>query len=227
MQFLPFPKLARLNRDIVVTEKLDGTNAQVYIVDSMDPFSEENQLAVARRPVPDGFGRWELMFAGSRTRWITPEADNNGFAKWVKENAEELFELGAGQHFGEWWGGKIQRGYQVGLVPPAKRFSLFNTGRWEDRHMDGLIYMGDGQVGSIPAEGKQWAPACCRVVPVLYQGPFDQLAIVNTLERLRSKGSVAAPGFMRPEGIVVFHTAANAMFKVTLENDDKPKSLAA
>jgi hypothetical protein len=32
------------------------------------------------------------------------------------------------------------------------------------------------------------------------------------------------PGFMDPEGIVVYHVAANQMFKVTLKGDDAPKS---
>ena len=30
--FQPFSKIARLNRDCVITEKLDGTNAQVHVV---------------------------------------------------------------------------------------------------------------------------------------------------------------------------------------------------
>jgi hypothetical protein len=32
IEFQPFPKLARLNRNILITEKLDGTNAAVVIV---------------------------------------------------------------------------------------------------------------------------------------------------------------------------------------------------
>ena len=32
-------------------------------------------------------------------------------------------------------------------------------------------------------------------------------------------------GFMRPEGIVVFHVAGNVGFKKTIEKDDMPKSL--
>jgi hypothetical protein len=32
---------------------------------------------------------------------------------------------------------------------------------------------------------------------------------------------------MKPEGIVVFHVAANAGFKKTIEKDHEPKSLAA
>ncbi len=100
--FEPFPKIGRLTRECVITEKLDGTNAQVII-------TEDGRIA-----------------AGSRTRLITPAGDNMGFARWVQEHAEELITgLGPGRHFGEWWGQKIQRAY--GLT--EKRFSLFNTTR--------------------------------------------------------------------------------------------------
>lgn len=104
--FSPFPKIPRLRRTIIVTEKIDGTNAQVLIT-------------------PEG-----EVFAGSRNRWITPESDNYGFAAWVAAHEAELRDgLGVGQYFGEWWGAGIQRGY--GLTGPgAKRFSLFNTHRW-------------------------------------------------------------------------------------------------
>ena len=61
----------------------------------------------------------------SRTRIITPEDDNFGFARWAYEHKEELLKLGEGYHFGEWWGLGIQRGYnQI-----EKKFSLFNTHR--------------------------------------------------------------------------------------------------
>ncbi len=55
-EFTAFPKIPRLNREIIVTEKIDGTNAQVVVTE-------------------DGEVR-----AGSRSRWITPEADNFGYA---------------------------------------------------------------------------------------------------------------------------------------------------
>jgi hypothetical protein len=32
-EFVPFPKIKRLFRDVIVTEKLDGTNGQIYIHD--------------------------------------------------------------------------------------------------------------------------------------------------------------------------------------------------
>jgi hypothetical protein len=34
IEFQPFAKIARLSRECVITEKIDGTNAQVYIDES-------------------------------------------------------------------------------------------------------------------------------------------------------------------------------------------------
>jgi hypothetical protein len=42
---------------------------------------------------------------------------------------------------------------------------------------------------------------------------------------LRTNGSYAVPGFMRPEGIVIFDTASRGLHKITLENDEMPKEL--
>ena len=92
---------------MVITEKIDGTNACVVV-------SEDGEVG-----------------AQSRNRLITPENDNYGFAKWVWKNADTLREiLGPGHHYGEWWGSGIQRGY--GRTNGDKTFSLFNTGRWAD-----------------------------------------------------------------------------------------------
>ena len=176
--FVPFPKIARLSRQICVTEKIDGTNACIHITEMGE------------------------VFTGSRTRWITPSDDNYGFAKWVQQHESELLTLGPGTHFGEWWGCGIQRKY--GLA--EKRFSLFNVGRWNAVNPP---------------------PACCHVVPVLYDGPFSQQVIDDCLAALRVGGSAAAPGFMKPEGIVVYHAAAKTMFKKTLEKDDQPKGVTA
>lgn len=173
MDFQGFPKISRLSRDCVITEKIDGTNAQIVI-------GEDGEFLV-----------------GSRKGWITPEDDNFGFARWAYENKEELLKLGPGQHFGEWWGQGIQRRYDL----TEKRFSLFNTARW----------------------GKE-RPACCHVVPVLYAGLFSTDEAEQAIITLADLGSMAAPGFMNPEGIVIFHTAANSMFKKTVKNDEKRKS---
>ena len=177
--FQAFPKIPRLNRTVIVTEKIDGTNACVVVSDA--PTFEER-----------------IVTAQSRSRIITPESDNFGFAAWVKENEATLRQLGPGHHFGEWWGLGIQRGYGL----KEKRFSLFNTSRW----------------------GKE-RPACCHVVPVL--AIWNGFAAVDqAMAKLRSEGSMAAPGFMQPEGVVAFHEPSNRLFKVTLENDEQPKGKA-
>lgn len=213
MTFMPFPKTPRLFREISITEKIDGTNAQVYIVKPEVALCNFKDYSVR---VDD-----TLIYAGSRNRWITPQNDNHGFAKWVCEHGEELIKLGSGRHFGEWWGSGIQRGY--GLAKGEKRFSLFNTIRW-CRHGEcpGLIPTGDPRNDKF----QDVLPECVGLVPVLYRGPMDTDAVKFSLEVLRACGSLAAPGYNNPEGIIVFHTAANQGFKVTLDNDEQPKSRA-
>ena len=173
-EFQEFPKMPRLSREIIITEKIDGTNACLYI------------------------GEDGKFLAGSRSRWITPEADNFGFAKWAHEHKDELMQLGPGQHFGEWWGSGIQRGYGL----KEKRFSLFNVSRWNTE---------------TPP------PACCHVVPILGRGDFDTAFARSVMGQLATQGSMAAPGFMKPEGIVIFHTQTGHLFKKTFEKDDAGK----
>lgn len=177
MEFRKFDKIARLTREMIITEKIDGTNGLIAI-------GEDGEFQV-----------------GSRNQWITPEKDNAGFARWAYEHKDELMGLGAGFHYGEWWGVGIQRGYGL----KEKRFSLFNTSRWS----------GDGV-----------RPACCHVVPVLYTGIFDTHEVDYALYVLERKGSKAAPGFMCPEGVVIYHVAGNVYFKKTIVGDEQPKSLS-
>jgi hypothetical protein len=54
---------------------------------------------------------------------------------------------------------------------------------------------------------------------------FDTNVINVALEDLRVNGSKAVPGFMNPEGIVIYHTAAGQYFKKTIDGDDKPKGI--
>lgn len=192
MEFEPFPKIGRLKRDCLVTEKIDGSNAQICI--TADHIGGEVTTV----------GEFSI-YAGSRSRWLQPGkiTDNFGFAGWVVENAAELVKLGPGRHFGEWWGLGIQRSY--GLT--ERRFSLFNPYRWKD----------DAR------------PACCGVVPILYQGIFDSVAIEETIAALQRNGSYAKNGFMNPEGIIVWHSATKTYFKRLIENDEvsKGEALAA
>lgn len=191
MEFTPFPKMARLSREVVITEKLDGTNASVLITPGYRGDDHVIHAWFDEETATD-----MVMYAGSRTRWITPGNDNYGFAEWVAENAKALRGLGTGHHFGEWWGAGIQRRYGK----TDKTFSLFNVARWgTDR------------------------PICCDVVPTLYTGMFTAQVVEGVLTQLEQTGSVAAPGFMDPEGVVVFHTAARVGFKKTIKHDESPK----
>jgi hypothetical protein len=187
--FQEFPKMARYSREVIVTEKIDGTNAAV-VIEPANPGSG----AIA---TVGGFD----MFAQSRTRFITPADDNAGFARWAVEHAEELMRLGTGRHFGEWFGSGIQRNYGL----EEKRFALFNVSRWD---------------------APEARPACCHVVPTLWRGNFSDLDVDFILHGLETLGSHSVPGFMRPEGIVIFHVAAGIGFKKTIEKDEVPKSIA-
>jgi hypothetical protein len=40
---------------------------------------------------------------------------------------------------------------------------------------------------------------------------------------LKEGGSLAAPGFANPEGIVIYHHATKQLFKKTIEKDEKGK----
>jgi hypothetical protein len=193
-EFTMFRKIPRLMREIVVTEKIDGTNAQLYI-------TEEG-----------------AMWVGSRKRWITPAADNFGFAKWAYSHREELMQLGPGHHYGEWWGQGIQRKYGLS----EKRFSLFNTYRWCESDPQRIE---PRNPQDFEPRYQQVVPECCNVVPVIYKGLWDHWAIVNALTELRSYGSKAAPGFMDPEGIVIYHDQGKLYFKQTIEGDEVPKGM--
>lgn len=188
--FREWPKTPRLFREIVITEKIDGTNAGLHI-------SEDGQVV-----------------AQSRKRIITPDSDNYGFARWAADNADSLFQiLGSGLYFGEWWGQGIQRRY--GMV--EKRFSLFNTSRWIGEEtmsgdIDPVIQLRGGSISAVPT---------------LYQGVFSEEQISTALQDLANDGSYAAPGFMDPEGICVYHSQTRGVFKVTLDANDAGKWEAA
>lgn len=120
--FKAWPKISRWNNtDWYITEKIDGTNACVIV-------TEDRQV-----------------LAQSRTRLITPEQDNFGFAKWVEEHKDTLAHLGPGYHYGEWWGQGIQRRYDLN----EKRFSLFSW--WMDP-----------------------IPECCHRVPVFEDKTIEE-----------------------------------------------------
>lgn len=204
IDFIAFPKIARLNREIMITEKIDGTNAAIGVTDD---------------------GR---VYAQSRNRIIVPGGDNYGFAAWVEHNQKILSLLGPGCHFGEWWGVGIGRGYDL----HERRFSLFNAIRWGQKE-EGVETINIIQK-TLPSVG---------VIPVLYEGlwtildsdlplgldidsksmEYNAFAPERVTAALRHTGSIAVPGYMNPEGIVIYHKASQAMFKITLEKDSEHK----
>jgi hypothetical protein len=198
IEFQEWPKTSRFFRDIVITEKIDGTNAAVGIK-AVQSEGNHDEYGLTY-PVVNG--QTYQLYAQSRNRLIKPGQDNAGFAAWVTTNAYELaVHLGEGLHFGEWWGSGIQRGY--GLQKGEKHFSLFNTHRFENIQEDSNDLV--------------------RCVPVLYQGPMAEKQITASLDNLQSHGSWANHGFKNPEGVCVYHTASRLVQKVTLDNNDAGK----
>ena len=105
IEFTAWPKIARGNPlDVVITEKLDGTNACIVVDEATGEVG-----------------------AQSRRRLITPTDDNFGFASWVEANKHNLLLLGGGHHYSEWVGEGIQGNpHEV----EGRKFFLFNTHRW-------------------------------------------------------------------------------------------------
>lgn len=264
IEFQEWPKIGRLNRDIVITEKLDGTNAAIGI--KLTGYTSDS----IGNTIPN-----YIVYAQSRNRIITPHDDNYGFAAWVEKNSALLAEhLGEGLHFGEWWGVSIARNYGLS----ERRFSLFNTAKWNDTdagvaalaalrilgvsiYSVPVLYTGPwtGLLGYKDAATGEWLdlskqenwPEVLTQTPVdrvrfnafiegwVEQGSGDELneefkklfpmnprprfAPNFIAEWLKREGSQAVPGFMNPEGVVVFHKATGTCFKVTLEGDEKHK----
>ena len=208
--------MPRLSRECIITEKIDGTNASIYITETTDedrgPLSWDAQKIIAI------IGDLTIR-AGSRTRWITPQDDNFGFASWVNQNRDELIKLGPGHHFGEWWGQGIQRKYGLS----EKRFSLFNVSWW-CLHGETPQTMPTADPRILKMQ--DILPPCCGLVPVLYRGEFSTDRVNEELMWLWDAGSAAAPGFMNPEGVVAYHVAGNVGFKKTIEKDEEPKGKA-
>lgn len=162
--FKEWPKMPRLLSDIVITEKIDGTNACVYV-------GEDGSVG-----------------AQSRSQILTVKNDNFGFARWVQDNAKELATLGPGYHFGEWAGQGIGRRYNA----DRKRFFLFNVSKWGETR-----------------------PACCDVVPMLWASETADVMrhVEEEIRILEELGSRAFPGYMKPEGVVVWHARSGQLFK--------------
>lgn len=162
VEFVAWPKIPRGGdvERVVITEKIDGTNACIIIQDG------------------------NIVGIQSRKRLITPTDDNYGFASWVTDNREELIGLGEGYHYGEWAGEGIQRN-PLGME--GKSLFLFNTFRWGEHNPP---------------------PSICKIVPVIYDGPFHGDAISDAMKSLDGKGA---------EGVVAYFCRSRRYEKHTFE----------
>lgn len=158
-EFKSFNKILHIGKLYMsITQKIHGSNAQIHIFKTKD-------------------GSLDFR-VGSRTRWLTPEEDNYGFAKFVHENATDIVgKLGEGRHFGEWAG----KGINAGEGLEQKTFCLFNVRRWIGKELPNRV----------------------TTVPLLYKGQLSIEAINNAMEALKIEGSRLVPGYMKPEGIVI------------------------
>jgi hypothetical protein len=68
IDFRSFASIERLEGPITIWEKIDGSNSQIFI---------------------DG----DKFLIGFRNKWITPDDDNFGFAKWSYENKDALVSI--------------------------------------------------------------------------------------------------------------------------------------
>lgn len=233
MNFEAFEKIPRWSREVCITEKIDGTNAQILVTERC-MFADDNAWMAEREKEgaiiveTDKYSR--VLRAGSRSRYLTEHQDNYGWWKWVYEHRDELAWLGLGRHFGEWWGMGIQRRYGLS----ERRFSLFNAVRW-------------------PADKR---PPCCHTVPILYRGTLFGTTIDEVMDALKTGGSAAAKErsvegkgravvsemdsvthgllgtvresetiepFLDPEGIIIYHTGSSQYFKKTFVGDQEGK----
>jgi len=192
-KFVPWPKTPRWsNETITVTEKIDGTNAQInitYCGKGVNWNGEVEPLAV--RTLENG--DQQILQAGSRNRWLSVQDDNFGFAKWCVENQTGLFNtFQHGRIYGEWWGQGIQRGYDCS----RKFFSMFDTRFPIERcsSVEGLT-----------------------AVPVLYTGKYSDEAIKDLANDLIKNGSKASPGFMKVEGLCICMHSTDRVYKVIID----------
>lgn len=178
IEFKGWPKISRwYSERVVVTEKIDGTNACVVLLPNEE--------------APFGFE----YAAQSRTRLLTPESDNFGFAQWVYSHVDELWtDLGPGYHYGEWAGAGIQRRYGMN----EKKFFLFDAHRWVQRDF----------------EQAPWVTPNLDIVPYLYEGYADGVDLDALYHDLRTHGSYIAD-FDNPEGIVAHFKDSGKSYKIT------------
>lgn len=197
-EFKSFSEIKALSKmQMYITQKIHGSNAQIFVYEKRtmvrtvssdakpeDFAAEFPGKTIEIAPYGEDSSTLALYFkeldlvCGSRNRWIYPHSDNYGFATFIDQHKDEyIAKLGEGRHDCEWAGPGINSG--EGLA--QKTVVLFDHWRYKDKPL----------------------PTGAVIVPVLYAGDLDLAKVQETMDLLKIEGSRLAPGFMRPEGVVV------------------------
>jgi hypothetical protein len=127
--------------------------------------------------------------AQSRSRVITPEDDNQGFAAWLRDNTGRFLKCPSGVTvFGEWYGQGIMKGTAASQV--------------EGRHFAPFAVMGAGRIDPSPALCRAWSG--CDSLPwaaSLAVDFNDVEASRGTLERLLQKVEAEDPFILALHGV--------------------------
>lgn len=220
-----YPKTPRLygGGRITITEKIDGTNGLIYVGKPHDG----NAVGSVGVPVMGFDDGTRVVSAGSRSRWITPDDDNYGFAKWVWDNAARLADaLGHGYHYGEWFGHKIGRGYGR---QNTREFALFATDHELGREVPGLRHVpviADDTVSLDAYGGKTFDRLQCLSASY-YPDPVLEYLIGDAAYEFSSGPNAYPESTLNPntpaEGLILLHHNSGQRFKIMFENDTIPK----
>lgn len=197
IEFKEWPKIPRgQNESITITEKIDGSNGCV-IVKPVRVNNNDGTVSITLAVV-GAQSRNRMLTSFSEEKGLVRDGDDNfGFAYWVIEHKDELAALGEGYHYGEWAGPGIQ---QNPHNLKEKKFFLFNTFRWEAKQD-----VNEAPNGRVP-------PACCDVVPTLYQGQLTHGIVNDTMAMLKIDALLSD---YKPEGIVVWYHRGRRYEKLT------------
>lgn len=227
-EFKKWGSTPRFHKGLHITEKIDGTNGCVSVeIVGHDDMSwhysgqvPEDAIYVTHRTEDGsdpGFGY--LVRAQSRKRIITPGNDNFGFAKWVWDNAEPLANtLGMGYHYGEWYGGGIQKNP---LAVQGRYWALFNTWHWATpENALKLSLSGVQGLTHVPVlhDESRDGPATWETIPSILMAMKVHGSYADGYKTLpyANKMDFYVPG---PEGIIVWHRETQQKYKILLHND--------
>lgn len=136
-------------------------------------------------------------------------------------------------------GGEVGAQSRQKIITPGKLTDNMGFAGWVEEHKEELLMLGEGHhYGEWWGAGIQrrygmtekvfslfswWlpdekTPTCCRKVPIV----GDNLE--EALKRIKTIGSIASPGYMNPEGLVLYsRTHHNVLFKYIINKHEDPR----